>query len=371
MGLGYWADDMILSYTGTIMESENIGSNRVRQERLARRWSQADLASRAGISRAAVSAIEMNRLVPSVASALAVAAALETSVEVLFGCRRGATSAPEWAWWPTVDPCRYWLAEVAGQTLRFPVEPPVASAVAHDGVCRAGRCTDDPAAAPLATLVVAGCDPAAGLLAAEFARTSVYRMLYFVRSGRRALDLLARRIVHAAGIHFSTGDGSVENERVVRDAVGHGHRLLRVARWEAGLAVSPSSAVRSVREAVRADLRWVGREPGSAARECQDELRPRSRPPRRLAFDHRGVAEAVRCGWADVGVCHRLAGEEAGLRVLTVRREDYDLCYSAAAESDARVSALVRVVRSAAYRQLSSELPGIDSRHGGEMRTVE
>ena len=38
------------------------------------------------------------------------------------------------------------------------------------------------------------------------------------------------------------------------------------------------------------------------------------------------MAEAVRCGWADVGVCHRLACEEAGLRFLGVRREPFDLC---------------------------------------------
>jgi DNA-binding XRE family transcriptional regulator len=51
---------------------------------LARQWSQADLAQRAGISRAAVSAIEGERLSPSVATALALAAVFECSVEELF-----------------------------------------------------------------------------------------------------------------------------------------------------------------------------------------------------------------------------------------------------------------------------------------------
>ncbi len=61
--------------------------------------------------------------------------------------------------------------------------------------------------------------------------------------------------------------------------------------------------------------RWVGREVGSAARELLDELLSDRRPPRRIAYGHRGVAEAVRCGWADVGVCLRLVGEEAGLEL--------------------------------------------------------
>ena len=49
--------------------------------------------------------------------------------------------------------------------------------------------------------------------------------------------------------------------------------------------------------------------PGSASTSCSDGRRP----PRRLASDHRGVAEAVRNGWADAGVCLRLVSEEAGL----------------------------------------------------------
>jgi len=54
-----------------------MASNPVLTRRVAREWSQADLAARAGISRAAVSAIEGERLSPSVATALALAAVLE------------------------------------------------------------------------------------------------------------------------------------------------------------------------------------------------------------------------------------------------------------------------------------------------------
>lgn len=57
----------------------------VQTRRLARQWSQAELAERAGISRAAVSAIEGERLSPSVATALVLAAVFECSVEELFG----------------------------------------------------------------------------------------------------------------------------------------------------------------------------------------------------------------------------------------------------------------------------------------------
>jgi transcriptional regulator with XRE-family HTH domain len=44
--------------------------NSLRTRRLARGWSQQQLADRAGIARASVSAIEIERLVPSTAAAL-------------------------------------------------------------------------------------------------------------------------------------------------------------------------------------------------------------------------------------------------------------------------------------------------------------
>ena len=58
--------------------------NRVKQFRHERGWSQDYLAEKYGISRSAVSAIEIQRLVPSVNAALALAKAFECQVEELF-----------------------------------------------------------------------------------------------------------------------------------------------------------------------------------------------------------------------------------------------------------------------------------------------
>jgi molybdate-binding protein/DNA-binding XRE family transcriptional regulator len=361
---------MILAYGDRIMATTQSPPNRVREHRRLRGWSQMGLAERAGISRAAVSAIETSRLVPSVAAALSLASAFGCSVESLFGPVPGGPAEPRWAWAPARSPSRYWLAQVRGRTLRYPVEATEAGVIAHDGVFRDGAFLPVGDTAPESTLVVACCDPAVGLLAAEYARSSGFRLLAFPRRSQQALDLLARGLVHVAGVHFATREEPRGNEAAVRETLGGGARLLRVARWEEGLAVAAGAAVTSVGTALRAKLRWVGREPGSAARRCLDELRQAASPPRRLAYDHRGVAEAVRCGWADVGVCHRLAADEAGLRFFTVRREQFDLCYPAAAEDDPRVVALVRVVRSARYRSLLGELPGYDAAPAGETRAT-
>jgi molybdate-binding protein/DNA-binding XRE family transcriptional regulator len=358
---------MIVSYHDTIMDTP---SNRVRAYRQERGWSQADLATRAGISRAAVSAIEINRLVPSVAAGLALAAALACTVEDLFGLAAiGSADGPQWAWVPERCPCRYWEAQAQGRTLRYPAEATAAGLVPHDGVFRDGRCSTRGTADPAATLVLASCDPAAGLLAAEYSRLTAFRLIVLPRSSRQALTLLGEGLIHAAGLHFATPDDPEGNRRVVAAALATEYRLLRVARWEEGLVLRPATGVRSVRGALRSRLRWVGREPGSAARQCLDELFGGRPSPRHTAHDHRGVAEAVRSGWADVGLCHRLVGEEAGLQFVAVRLEDFDLCYPATLHADPRLLALVRVVRSDSYRRLLGELPGCDITAAGELLT--
>ena len=91
----------------------------------------------------------------------------------------------------------------------------------------------------------------------------------------------------------------------------------------------------------------------------------------KLAFDHRGVADAIRGGWADAGVCLRLTGLEANLDFLSVRREAFDLCFPAALAADPRLQALVRAVRSSSYRRLLGELPGYDSSRTGDTQRID
>src|SRR5262245_18626142 len=150
------------------MSNERPLPNRVRVFRQQRQWSQDQLAEKAGISRAAVSAIEIQRLIPSVAAALALAEAFGCSVEDLFG--QPLPNEREWAWPPQREPCRFWQGRVAGRVLHFPAEPTAAGILAHDGVYEAGAWHMSSATEPARTLVMASCDPAAGLLAAEYAR---------------------------------------------------------------------------------------------------------------------------------------------------------------------------------------------------------
>ncbi|MFU8818066.1 MAG: helix-turn-helix domain-containing protein, partial [Pseudomonadales bacterium] len=223
----------------SIMSLRSHPPHPIAARRGARGWSQLELAQRSGISRSSISAIESARLSPSVDAALALARALETSVEALFGTGAsqpvGCTAA--WAWPPSPAPGRYWAAEVHGRRLLYPAEALAPSAPAHDGVWQSGEQPDPPSGVADRTLVLACCDPAAGLLAAEYARVSGFRQLVFSRGGEAALNLLKQGLVHVAGLHRATLEDPDLNARTVRAALGPGYRLVRGARWEAGLVL--------------------------------------------------------------------------------------------------------------------------------------
>lgn len=342
--------------------------NRVRQLRTAAGLTQAELGQLAGISRTAVTAIEGERLVPSVSAALALALALETTVEVLFGTNGSSEQSPAWAWEPQTTMQPYWQAEVGGRHWLYPAETAPMYTLLPDG---SGTSEVRTAAGSQRllnkTLVIACCDPAAGLLASEFAQATGQRMLILSHSSREALKLLQEGKVHLAGLHLSTADETECNAQVVREVLGSDYQLLRIARWQEGIAVASSSRIKSVRGALRSKLRWVGREPGSGARQCLDRLLGNRNGPRRVAHNHRGVADAVHSGWADAGVCVELTSSEAGLVFLPVQLEAYDLCIPNAFLNDPRIQALLKVVRSTNYRRLLDALPGYESSTTGEL----
>jgi molybdate-binding protein/transcriptional regulator with XRE-family HTH domain len=356
--------------------------NELRVCRLRAGWSQAELARRSGLSRAEISAIETGRLVPSTATALALADVLGTTVESLF--RRPAAplerASPDWAWSPASASGRYWRAEVGGRGRLFPVEASGLGLLPHDGTFRDLALDHHPGDESFRTLVLACCDPAVGLLHAELARTAGIRLIVFPRSSRAALDLLCQGLVHAAGVHKARSDQVDSNAAAVvphlSRGVERGYQLLRIADWEEGIALAPGLGIRTIRAAMAARLRWVAREAGSAARDCLDELLIGGRAHRRLHRDlpearsHRAVADAIRGNWADAGVCLKLASDEAELSFLGVRREPYEICFPDSLAEDPRLAALASVVRSSHYRRLLRELPGYDTSHTGELRRI-
>lgn len=347
------------------MTSDSSGGNRVRDARMAAGLTQAELAALAGVARTSVTAIEGNRLVPSVRVALGIARALQQDVGALFGDAPDVVAA-DWAWAPPTTPWRFHLAEIRGRVVRIPVEATDLQLWPHDP---GGHDTEPtPRHNDLArrTLVMATCDPAAALLAALCREQQGIRVLTIVRSSRAALDLLAAGMVHVAGVHVGHGSEGTGNSALAAERLHGKFLLMRAAEWTEGIAVGARTANASVSRLKDRKVRWAGREPGSGARQCLDELLGPRRRYAVMTKDHRGVVEMVASGVADAGVCVQLAGQERGLRFIPLQQEHYDLCVPADLEEDVRVRALRNVLRSREYRRLFGDLPGYATHQAGD-----
>ncbi|MCG3151380.1 MAG: hypothetical protein GEEBNDBF_00652 [bacterium] len=339
--------------------------------RLAQDLTQAELATRAGVSRTAISAIEQQTLVPSVTAALALAEALATTVEQLFGVSPQPAGALRWAWAPTYVPSRYWQAEVAGQYWCFPADADVSSPwLAGDGIAPDGHIPTTLLPVATQTLVIATCDPLAVLLAEEYRRQTNGRLLILRRSSNVAAHLLQEGLVHGAGLHLAT-DASPESNaaRLTGSKDTTRWSLVPVARWEAGIALGGRAQDSSLSDLKSSNLRWVAREPGSGAFSCLQEVVAERRRFRLIAPHHEGVALAIRSGWADAGPCLRLTATQSGLAFCSVRTEHYDLACSDTTAQDPRWQGLLRVLRSPEWRSLAG-FPGIDTRSAGAVREV-
>lgn len=353
-----------MPYNVRIMTQPEFNSNRVRDRRIAHGLTQSDLAQRVGISRTAITAIEGVKIVPSVATALSLAAELECTVEELFGASSAISESSCWAWQHSSVPDRFWQADVLGRLLKYPaVSTPMMTPLPDN----ASGDTAAKASVAGETLVLACCDPAAGLLASQFQAVTGLRMIVIPRSSSQAIEMLKEGVVHLAGLHYSTAECPDRNAEVIRNRLGSDFELIRLSRWQEGITLATGSSHRTVRSALSAKLKWIGREDGSGARQCLDQLLQGRQTPRRMAQNHQGVAAAVQSGWADAGICVQLVSDEAGLRFLSVQKEAFDVCYAKTFAGDRRLKAFLKVVRSVAYRRLLSELPGYDSSETGNL----
>jgi molybdate-binding protein/DNA-binding XRE family transcriptional regulator len=331
-------------------------------------FTQADLATRAGVSRPSITAIEQGRIAPSVTTAVSIARALQSSVETVFAA--GSECSPQWAWTPPQPTWRAWHAEVADVPWLIPVEGTAVAPAVHDVV--AGDASDHSFDWRIArsTLVIASCDPAATQMAAEYRALTGNRMVIVRRSSRQALELLREGKVHVAGMHLATHGRRGGNAEIARRLLGSGFEFIRAASWKAGIATTDRLEAASVKQLTRKGVRWVGREAGSGARQCLDEILGTGRIYRHVARDHGGVVEAIRSGWADAGPCIELTSAEAGLAFRSVRTEDYDLVFPAPLSSDPRIQGLIQLLESNRYKRLVDDLPGYCSDESGQRHVI-
>src|ERR1700761_8765432 len=369
------------------------GAN-LRLARQARGFSQQQLASMAGVSRQAVSAVESGHSDPSLRVALALAQALGLSVEELFG--PGEPAAPVTA--ISIAPLRGRSDRVALAPVgdRFVALPLRGDAGAGLGFLPAGGLANPahhvvtavatgPVNAPLElvavrpiaptrpTLVVAGCDPALPLLATPLALLDPpVAFAWWPCGSAAALRLASQGLVHAARVH--TGEDNSKKSPLLPD----GADVVGFTAWREGLAIRPAlkSTVTGLDALAKHRMRIVNREPGAEARRLLDAER------RRLGLDgsdlpgydtqatgHLQVASAVAAGLAEAGVASEPAAHAYGLAFVPLAEEQFNLVIPAEHVASREVQALLKALSSPWLLAQLAGLSGYDAASCGDRQS--
>ena len=391
------------------------GAN-LRLARQVRGFSQQQLASMAGVSRQAVSAVEAGHSDPSLRVALSLAQALGMSVEELFGPGEPAAPVTAISLAPLRDgtgrgagydgTARVMLAPVGDRFIALPLRgdmgaglgflpagglalrpavsqpratagPAAAVAVARQaagpqGPADAGpeQITVRPIAPPRPTLVVAGCDPALPLLATPLSLLDPpVAFAWWPCGSGAALRLAQQGLVHAAGVH-AQGDRDSNGQ-----ALPQGATRVGFTAWREGLALRPGlrPPVDGVAAIARQRLRIVNREPGAEARRLLDsELDRLGLAPQDIdgyetqAAGHLQVAAAISAGLADAGVASEPAARAYGLAFVPLAEERFSLVIPAEHAASREVQALLKVLASPWLLAQLASLPGYDASSCGE-----
>jgi len=364
-------------------------------------FSQDELASRAGITRQAVSSIESNLYLPTTAVALRLASALACRVEDLFslaptedliaGTLIGHLSQSE------MPPrsIRVKVSTVGKRTIVRPVTDlgeQFSFAVPADGyvTATAGKRSGAAVSVKLSRdreaiqqeISVAGCDPAIFLVGEHLRRhkdrTSV---IGWTMGSMAALQALQRGEVHVAGMHlFDPASGESNVPFLRRSLKGSGYDVVTFATWEEGFLVRPGNpkSIRTPADLAEASVALINREEGSGARLLLDQrLRASGIDPAqvhgydRIVSSHFEIARAVAGHQADVGIGIRSAAQHFDLDFVPLQTARYDLVVPKPyLKSHPTLAHLFETLVSRAFRNEIEALGGYDTSETGKIHTL-
>ena len=329
---------------------------RLLERRLATGLTQARLAEIAGVSRALVSAVEGGRHLPRVDAALALASALGTTADALFG-RPGAPAVDALSGEAPAPGAPVRVSFVGEQTVSATVFPADSGLKIVDGL--AGELDAGSLGDGRPSAVVAGCEPGLVLLERMLRERGV-RALAIGASSAGALAALRAGRLHAAAVHYREGEPPPDDDLAAA--------RFRLARWRVGLAAPHGSKRAWWRSALSGRDQVIQREPGAsvqAAFERALDGRRREVAGPRANGHFAAVRHSLASGLPAVTI--EPAAAAAGADFHALETHDVELWVAVSRLAEPGVERLVELIGSATYhRSLSSvgayELSGVGSR---------
>lgn len=362
--------------------------NQLASVRRNRGVSASDLACRVGVSRQTIYAIEAGAFVPNTEVTLRLARSLEVAVENLFLLEDDTTTPLESLssefLSPTAtekgQPVR--ICQVGSRWLSVPVSASPYYLPEADGVVlrsgaggRADLAVFSREESFHKRLILAGCDPATGLLAHMVEKISGVEIVSAVASSKLALRWLKEGKVHVAGTHLEDRDtGEFNLPFIRREFPGEECAVVTFTRWEEGLVVAKGNPkrVRKVEHLARKGVRFVNREPGSGSRALLDGMLAGAGIPRksvngydRVVIGHLAAAYAVVSNDVDCCLATQSAARAFGLDFVPLRSERYDLVMRKHTLEMPAVQSFLDVLQRASLRRKLEVLAGYDTTQTG------
>ena len=366
--------------------------NRVESVRSNRGLSVAELARRIGVTRQTVYAIEAGSYMPNTEVALRIARELEVPVEELFQLTEASRgedadliaadylSATKAEKGQAVRACKVGSKWVSVPVSPAPYHLPEADGVVADVQRKDARAkvhvfSRDDAASK--RLIVAGCDPAASLLAGMVERIGGVEIIHAPASSQLALDWLHEGKVHLAGSHLEDSrTGEFNLPFIRRQFPSQVMAVVTFAEWEAGFVVAAGNpkGIRRVEDLARKNVHLVNRETGSGSRALLDRLlrnaglsAPDIRGYDRVVAGHLAAAYAVFAQDADCCLATQSAARAYGLDFIPLHRERYDFVLRRQTLELPQAQSFMDVLQRAALRRKLETLAGYDTARMGSV----
>ncbi len=357
----------------------------VKRYRVARGWSQEELAEKVRIRRQAIYDIESGRYLPNTAIALRLARLFDCRVEDLFVEQETPELQPVQVVDGAAGPAaRLALGRVRDRLVALPLQGPEAMPF---GLRSADGCLDpDGKHARIFisrqrldnTIVLMGCDPAFEILGQHVARAAPEARVHCrFASSRRAIDSLAQGLTHVAGTHLHNTDMAEANVVMAEKRLqGQSGRILGFSLLEEGLMVASGNplCIRTVADLARPMVRFVNRESGAALRALLDDCLQRVgvgaqaiNGYRNEVASHRAGAYRIACDVADAALGLRAVAEAYGLDFVPITSARCDLVIPSDLERHPTIRVLLDVLQSAALRRELDALPGYDGSVTGRL----
>jgi molybdate-binding protein/DNA-binding XRE family transcriptional regulator len=366
-------------------------TNRVAEIRKSRGISASDLARKVNVSRQTIYAIESGTYVPNTEVALRMAQELEVTVDELFTLGEEAGTATDSLAAEVLSgsspekgqPVR--VCQVGSRWVSVPVSASPYYMPEADGIIqhtekasrRAKLVVFAKEEAATKRLVLAGCDPAANLLAHMVEKISGIEIIPAAASSKLALSWLKEGKVHVAGSHLEdpkTGEFNLPYLR--KEFPDKDFSVITFAHWEEGLVVAPGNPkhLSKIDDVARKNVRLINREPGSGSRALLDRLMNAAgidsgkvQGYDRIARGHLAAAYAVVSGDADVCLATRSAAQTFGLDFIPLHSERYDLVLRKKTAGLPAIQTFLDVLQRAALRRKLEVLAGYDTTQTGSL----